>query len=140
MIRKATLNDLESIYQLLNHLEQSTLSRTAFEQIFEKNITDESVFYFVHEFGNHIIGFVSLHIQHLLHHTGKVGEIQELVVKDEWQGKSIGKNLLLIVKETAKAQGCVNLEVTCHQKRLKAHQFYEKVGMKKTHYKFVMNL
>ncbi len=140
MIRTATQTDLESIYQLLNHLEQNTLSRAAFEPIFMKNIADENVFYYVHEFGNHIIGFVSLHIQHLLHHTGKVGEIHELVVKDEWQGKNVGKNLLQTVKEIAKTQGCVNLEVTCNQKRLKAHQFYEKIGMKKSHYKFVLSL
>lgn len=140
MTRKVQQTDIDAIYQLLIHLEQHEISKEKFEQVFAKNMADNSIFYFVEEFGNQIIGFISLHIQYLLHHAGKVGEIQELVVRENWEGKGTGKKLFNAVKEIALQEQCVNLEVTCNQKRTRTHLFYEKQGMKKSHFKFVMEL
>ncbi len=51
--------------------------KNAFDMTFGKNLTSKSVFYWVIENNESVIGFVSLHIQELLHHQKKVAEVQE---------------------------------------------------------------
>jgi PhnO protein len=140
MIRQANAQDLKAIFDLLVYLEQTEVPKVDFEVAYMKNLADEHIFYFVKELDNQILGFISLHIQYLLHHTGKVGEVQELVVNPIYQGQGIGEELFSKVCEVAKYYDCVNLEVTCNQKRIAAHEFYQKRGMKQTHYKFVLPL
>ena len=40
----------------------------------------------------------------------------------------------------AKEEGCARLEVDSNQKRVDAHRFYEREGMRKTHFKLVKSL
>lgn len=62
-----------------------------------------------------IVGFVSLHIQELLHHAERIGEIQELIVSEKERGIGIGKKLFEKTKEVCQQEGAVQLEVCCNQ-------------------------
>ena len=35
---------------------------------------------------------------------------------------------------------CINIEVCCNRMREKSHAFYEKLGMKKSHFKFTLQV
>ena len=76
-----------------------------------------------------ICGFVSVHIQKLLHHTAPIAEIQELVVDEKCRGQGVGKLLFGKAKEIAAKAGCPQLECACNQRRTASHAFYKKQGM-----------
>jgi PhnO protein len=137
LLRRATAQDTAAIRLLLEELEEQVYPAAIFNDFFAKNLAREGVFYWLVEMGGQAVGFISLHIQPLLHHLGLVAEIQELIITAAHQGKGLGQLLLGAARAEARAQGCVNLEVTCNQKRQAAHRFYEANGLRPTHLKFV---
>lgn len=135
-IRKATLVDKEGIYRLMIELEEEELDKKAFSEIYKSNIANPQVVYLVYEEEERLLGFISIHIQKLLHHVATIAEVQELIVNESLRGKGIGRRLFDEAKNVAKANGCLQLEVCCNQKRKASHLFYEAQGMKNSHYKF----
>ena len=136
----ATIENSQDVYYLLCELEHAELDKALFEEIFRKNIVNSDIHYLLAIDNENVIGFASLHIQHLLHHVSKVAEIQEIVVSKYYQGQGIGKMLFNRLKEIAVENKCVLLEVCCNQIREKSHEFYLKQNMKNSHYKFTLNL
>ena len=69
-------------------------------------------------YDNMLIGFCALHI-----HTSYLAEIRSLIVKEEFRGKSVGKNLILQALDEAKELGLQRvLSLTYKQ------SFFEKLG------------
>jgi len=139
-IRKASAEDMEAVYGLLCELEEAPVPFGDFREIYLSNLGVPSVFYFVCENEDAVIAFASLHIQRLLHHCARVAEIQEIIVKSEYQGSGIGRGLFQALEAMARQAGCALLEVCCNRMRKRAHGFYERCGMTGTHYKFTVKL
>lgn len=139
-LREATFNDKEQIYNLIVALEEINIDTNCFIDIYTANLLNPFVFYFVYEKNNVILGFISVHIQKLLHHTGIIAEIQELIVDEAARGYGVGQNLFQKAKEVSIENGCRQLEVCCNQKRLLSHSFYQSQGMTNSHYKFCLKL
>ncbi len=151
IIRNASEADIWSIYELICELEDANFDKNQFELIFNANMQNKDIFYYVAEMAINlsksntestsinkneaIVGFGSLFIQTPLHHISKIGEIQELVVNNGMQGIGIGKKLLLQLENTAINEGCSQVELSSNQKRIHAHRFYEREGYLKTHFK-----
>lgn len=136
-IRPAEWTDAPVVYAFLCELEETTLDQIQFRAVFRHNLTDPTVHYLVAEWAGEVVGFVSCHIQYLLHHTGKVAEIQELFVRPDHRNARIGSHLIDAVTALAAREGCVNLEVTTNQRRADAIRFYERAAFRRSHYKFV---
>lgn len=126
----------QAVYELLCELEGQILDRDGFFWAYEANLWDENICYFLALQGERPVGFASLHVQRLLHHLAPVGEIQEIIVTRECQGHGVGRALFEQALEAAKERSCAQLEVSCRQTRRESHAFYEKMGMKNTHFKF----
>ena len=141
VFRYAIKNDLKKIYTLICELEKSILNFEDFNRAYIDNLQDKNIYYMVAEDEEkEIVGFISLHIQKLLHHVGNIGEIQELIVLDKARRVGIGKELLKQAKKLAIEKGCIQLEVCCNTKREESHLFYISQKLKKTHYKFTYDL
>lgn len=95
------------------------------------------VHYLVAEQLGTVVGFVSCHVQALLHHVGKVGEIQELFVRADYRNQHIGQQLVAALTRLAVQENFVNLEVTTNQKRADTIRFYERELFQRTHFKLV---
>lgn len=139
-VRKALENDFDRIYDLICELEGQKMNYDAYKGAYKMNINSLGVHYLVIESEGSILGFGSLHIQHLLHHVGKVGEIQELIISTNFQSQGLGAKLIDAFREIARQKHCVLLEVSCSVDKEDAHRFYEKNHFVKTHYKFTMEL
>jgi PhnO protein len=139
-LRSAIEDDLKDIYNLICDLEECNIDFHDFSQIYIDNITDKDIHYIVAEDMGRLIGFISLHIQKLLHHTGRISEIQELIVTDNYRGLGVGKVLFEEAKRISIEMECLQLEVCCNSKREKSHMFYLSQNMKQTHYKFTDDL
>lgn len=131
---------LDDVYKLVCVLEGKELDRTAFDRIYMTNLDNHDIYYYVAEDDSGIIGFASLHIQLLLHHTSKVGELQEIIVAGNKRGEGVGKALFDEIKKMAVQNGCSLLEVCCNKKRVESHGFYISQGMDNSHFKFTLEL
>ncbi len=128
------------IYKFLCALEELTLDQTAFKRVFHHNLADPNVYYLLAERAGNVLGFISCHVQYLLHHVGKVGEIQELFVRPDARNQQIGKRLVDALVELAVQEGFINLEVTTNQKRSDTIRFYERESFQRTHFKLVKSI
>ncbi len=140
-IRSAEKKDMLTVYEQICELEEISFDINVFQNIFYNNIIDKNKLYFLAE--NQIgdsLGFISCHIQYLLHHCGKVAEIQELFVKQEYRNKGIGAKLISHIEILLKELDCVSLEVTAQNKRIQTHLFYIKSEFTQSHLKFTKNL
>lgn len=77
-IRCATQHDLEDVYRLICDLEGEPLNPIHFAQNYEANLADSNIHYLVTCEGDKVIGFLSMHVQAILHHERLTCEIQEL--------------------------------------------------------------
>ncbi len=139
-IRKVTSNDLESIYLLICELEDQQMDGETFENIFIKNINDPDIYYLVAEINNRIVGFLSLHVQHILHHSKPTCELQELNIKSELRGSGIGALLVNEAERIAKELNLEEIELTTKIHRERAQSFYRNLGYTHTHHKFVKKI
>lgn len=94
----------------------------------------------VSEEDGEVTGFLSCHGQTLLHHMGKVFEIQELVVKESRRNMKIGELLVRAAEERIVQSGHRFIEVATNIRREAAHRFYDKCGYGRTHFKFTKEL
>lgn len=140
-IRKVEQKDMITIYEQICLLEDTKFDIAEFEKIFYQNLEDKNILYYLGETTNGIVlGFISCHIQNLLHHCGKVAEIQELFVKDAYRGQGIGAQMVKFVEGALLVLNCLSLEVTAQNKRIQTHEFYKKMGFEHTHLKFTKNI
>ncbi|MEZ0484835.1 GNAT family N-acetyltransferase [Fibrella aquatica] len=139
-LRPARQSDLAFFYDCLCDLEETILNYAAFESIFLDHLNNPAIRYVVALADNVPVGFVDCHVQQLLHHAGPVAEIQEMYVVPDWRSKGIGQLLIEHVTALARDEGWLSLEVTSNQRRIRTHQFYERMGFMNTHVKLVMPL
>ena len=140
-IRAAGENDASAVYHFICLLEETLFDKAAFERIFKSNIYNKDIYYLVAETeGGRVAAFISCHTQNLLHHCGKVAEIQELFVAEEYRSLGVGRLLVNALEEKLRAASCCSFEVTAQNKRLQTHAFYEKAGFESTHKKFVKQI
>jgi len=84
---------------------------------------------FVAVLDNKIVGSTTMIIEpKFIHDGGKVGHIEDVVVAKEYQGKDIGKKLVLSLLEYAKKNHCYKTLLDCTED---VKPFYEKIGFKK---------
>ena len=139
-IRNCTTDDLHYVYEIINALEGENPGIEEFTEIFSTNLNDKNIFYIVAETDEKIVGFASIHIQMILHHTGKVAELMEMFVEPEYRNSGIGEAMFWNLKDTAEACGCRYFEVSSNIVRDKTKIFLENRGVQLTHYKFTERL
>ncbi len=136
-IRPASPTDGPTVYDFLCDLENQPLDRSVFDAIFARNLATPTVYYRVAEQAGEVIGFISCHVQYILHHTGLVGEIQELYVRPDYRNLRIGRQLVAALEAELAPVGLASLEVTTNQQRADAIRFYESLAFRPTHVKLV---
>ncbi len=136
-IREASIKDFTVVYQFICELQGKSFDKEVMGILYNENISNTNFIYLVACEGNVTIGYVSCHIQNLLHHAGKVGEIQEMFVLSKYRNTGVGKLLMDDLKKRAKEKGALQLEVTTMVIREKAIQFYIREDFQDSHKKLV---
>lgn len=137
IVRHALLTDAPVVCGFIADLEETTLDPNRFASIFRLNLANPMIHYLVAERNQSVIGFLSCHTYYPLHHSSKVGEIQELYVRPDCRNQQVGHLLLNALTELAEYKRVTQLEVTTNQKRADAIRFYERELFQCTHYKLV---
>lgn len=140
IIRRANISDLDYIYKVICELENEKFDSGSFRSIYEKNIANPENVYLVLFKDKESIGYISLHIQSLLHHCGLIGEIQEFFIDKEYRNKGLGKMLINGIEKEAKSRKLKAIEVTSNKKRMENVNIYQSLGYSLTHNKFTKDL
>ena len=140
LIREAIPQDFPVIYNFVNELEGEVFDKEKQRLLFDINIQQAHYCYRVAVVNGEVVGYISCHTQVLLHHGGRVGEIQELFVDADKRGYGVGKLLVNEVKMWAHKNEVLQLEVTANNMRHQTHQFYTRQGFVHTHKKFVLGI
>ncbi len=139
-IRKCVREDAEHVFRFICQLEGENPDRNDFDNVFLSNLEKPDIIYILGEIDSKIIGFASMHMQQLLHHTGKVAEIQELFIDSLYRNSGYGEQLLLHLRDCAENEGCRHFEASCNIVRDKTYNFFASRGMQPTHHKFTERL
>lgn len=137
-IRKVKAKDLDFIYNSICELENEELNSEVFTTIFNENIANPNNLYLIAENENEGVGFISFHTQNLLHHCGRVGEIQEFFINENHRGKGIGRQLIEKIMQYAVENKLKSIEVTTNRRRVENVLIYENLGFKLSHNKFTI--
>jgi len=137
-IKKVKTQDLDFVYKSICELENEELDFEVFAAIFNENIANPNNLYLVAENENQGLGFISFHTQNLLHHCGRVGEIQEFFINENHRGKGIGKQLVEKILQYAEENKLKSIEVTTNKRRVENVMIYENLGFTLSHNKFTI--
>lgn len=140
IIREANSNDYESVYSLICDLEGQQMDKESFKTIYSKNLSDPNIYYLVADKDNSVVGFISLHVQHILHHTKPTCELQELIINPSLRSSGIGGLLMKEVEKIAQKLNLEEIELTTKIHRERAQAFYRNLGYIHTHNKYVKKL
>lgn len=139
-IRRATINDVDSVYRLICDLENQKIDRVAFASTYKFNLNSNETIYLVTEINGCVVGFLSIHVQHILHHSKPTCELQELNVFKEYRSMGFGAALMQEAERIARNLGLEEIELTTKVFRKRAQEFYTRLGYENTHLKFVKKL
>lgn len=141
MFRKASIDDCMTVYQLICDMEAETLHYFRFQEIFKKQLNDDTRYEcIVCEENETVIGILNLRYEEQLHHAENIAEVMEFVVASEYRNKGIGRKMFAYACEQAIKNGCIQIEVASNLLRRDAHRFYLREGMENLHYKFSKRL
>ena len=137
-IRAVRQIDYYIVHTLINSLANFLFDIKKFKKIYTRNLKSNSIIYRVAWYNKIPIGFISCHIQNLLHHNSAVGEIQEMFVVDVYRNQGVGKLMIAHIKSELTKRNVHQLEVVSNRKRKGTHQFYLHQKFKWTSKKFVL--
>ncbi len=145
LIRKATKSDLPAIRRLLAELisamdDTECIDMRITLRTWERLLKDAGSHFLVATVQGTPVGFIHFTVRQTVLHRSPSALIDELVVTKEYQGKGIGKQLVLATIKRCKQLGCCEVEVSTEQTNVKAREFYRKCGFNKTEVLFEVDL
>lgn len=145
LVRKGRKSDLPAIQRLLAELvdvmddTECIDIRTALKTC-QRLLNDARSHFLVADTKGTPVGFIHFTIRQTVLHRSPSATIDELIVTKEYQGKGVGKQLMLATIEKCKRLRCCEVEVSTEQTNVKARQFYKKCGFDKTEILFEVDL
>ena len=138
-IRIATIEDLKTIQELNNSLFELEKENYDSTLVRDWPLTEEGKEYFSDLINNHYVIVATINDEIVGYLAGSInekgsyeeiqyGEINNMLVKDEYRGYRVGKHLINSFKEYCKNNNIENLKVTASFKNKKAIDFYLRNG------------
>jgi GNAT superfamily N-acetyltransferase len=145
LIREATESDLPAIGKLLEDLTDAMYNTEGIDI----GIALKTCQHLLHDAGSRFliaamegtpVGFIYFTVRQTILHRGPSALIDELVVAKEYQGRGVGKQLVLVAIEECKQLGCCEVEVSTEKTNIKARKFYKKCGLEERGMLFEVDL
>ena len=140
-IRSCTPDDFTSVFNLFGQLWPSLeLDYHALYAVYERALSSVTQHLIVGVVEDRIVGFCSLSLKNNFWKAGCIGNVDELVVDENYRGQGIGKKLMNRIEEIAISKHCKQIELDSAFHRNEAHHFYENIGFKSRAYLFTKPL
>lgn len=139
--RKATINDLPKIVKLLLNDELGQIRENNQSELDQRYIdafhridADSNQYLMVVEDNNEIIGTCHLTIIPSLTFIGSTRmQIEAVRVAEKYRGQKIGEWMIQNAISYGKSRGATIIQLTTNKRRLKAKNFYTKLGFEASH-------
>ena len=139
--RDAVPDDLPAIVELLADDElgklredPSNVRLAAYREAFEEIVGDPNHTILVGESGSDVSAVLQLsYIPHLTYEGGWRAQIEGVRVARALRGSGVGRALVELAIERARARGCHLVQLTTDRRRPEALRFYERLGFLATH-------
>ena len=139
-IRKIKLEDLDSVFELLDELYENKIEYSKFTQKYKESLEDNSFYGIVAIENNKVVGVLISRIINRLAKKKNILFIDDLIVNEKCRNIGIGKLLIQTATAYAISKDCGALELTSMIQNINAHRFYENNGFEKRQYKFKKSL
>ena len=148
IIEKAKLKNLKDLIYLLfdddlgkNRENMSERSYNNYKRSFMKILNDSNNEIFIMILKDQIIGMMQLTFIPGLSMEGMTRcQIESVRIKKDYRNKGYGSDLIRKGIEIAKLNKCELIQLTSNKKRLKAINFYKKLGFLSTHKSFKLDI
>ena len=148
IFRPATADDLPAIVALLDDDEQSKGREDAslpldprYLAAFEAIERDPNQMQIVAELDGAVVGTMQLSfLPGIAFRGGWRGQIEAVRVASDLRSRGIGQQMIEWAVERCRERGCHMAQLTSKATRLDAHRFYERIGWKKSHAGFKLQL
>src|SRR5258708_25828355 len=125
MIRLATAADASGISRLLTQLEYPGTESFIASRL-TAMLADSAETLLVWAEGDELLAFLSLHFIPQIALNGDIARISYFAVDESARSRGIGQQLEAEATRLARERGCALLEVHCHTRRTRAHEFYHR--------------
>ncbi len=143
-IRKAIKDDIPEILSLYQQPEMddgNTINKQQAEIIFDKIATYPNYHFYIAEQQGKTLGVFGLLIMDNLGHQGSPsGIVEGVCVAEDWQGQSIGQQMMLAAQEYCRKASCYKMSLSSNSRRKDAHRFYENLGFTRHGVSFYINI
>ncbi|CAN5810581.1 GNAT family N-acetyltransferase [soil metagenome] len=143
-IREASAADLPAILELYAQPDMDggkRLSVAEAEVLFSRLQSYPSYKMYAAVADDRIVGVFSLLIMDKLAHLGTPsGIVEDVVVRQDLQGRGIGRKMMVFARDRCQEAGAYKLVLSSNRRREDAHRFYESLGFRKHGFSFVVEV
>lgn len=119
------LSDLPSIVPLAEQLGYKCSHESLIERF--NQFDQEGSALFIGEVSHAVMAFMQVQ-ENLTLMSGKLAELNAVVVDEQFRGKGYGKQMMKMAEEWVKARGLPKLRLGSRSSRTESHEFYKKYG------------
>lgn len=123
-IRLVERHDMEQVINMLQDISKYMPPQEALDGIWKEFSRQENVISIVVEIDGNVLGYGSLVIESKIR-GGKLGHIEDIVVKKRYRSQGIGLLILKELQHIASERGCYKVALHCQDHNV---PFYEKCG------------
>ena len=131
LIRSATVEDKGAIAELLRQLDYEMPAELLARKIELLNAHPDALLLVAEDEGE-VQGFISLHFIPQVALAGDFCRISYFCVGEGARSKGVGNLLEAAAMRAAVARRCDRIEVHCHARRSRAHEFYDRQGFEES--------
>jgi len=136
-IRPASHSDIKDLVELLSELfsieADFTFDAERQRHGLEMMLADtETRCVLAAQAGNHVVGMCSVQIVISTAEGGPAGLVEDMVVRRQWRGRGIGRQLLRRAEAWAREKGIERLQLLADENNFPALAFYQERGWKRT--------
>jgi GNAT superfamily N-acetyltransferase len=82
--------------------------------------------------------FALLIMDNLAHRAAPSGVVEDVAVREDLQGRGIGREMMAAARERCREAGCYKMALSSNLRREAAHAFYESLGFERHGYSFLI--
>ena len=136
-IRKATIDDLVSVYYLAKELATSfEVEYEAFQTSFLKNFESDDAIILISETYSRINGYLLGFSHHAFFVNGKISWVEEIYVDEEYRNRGVGKLLMTEFEKWSREKNCKMVALATRR----AAEFYKAIGFEESAAYYVKKL
>jgi GNAT superfamily N-acetyltransferase len=146
-VREATSADYDKLLALLDDLDESMYGgrshgrESELRALFDAILGDPDQQLFVAEEGGDLVGSAHLLVlRHFGRSLPRSAVVEGVVVATTHRRAGVGAALMRALAEAAREAGCYKLALTSNLARGGAHRFYSRLGWKRSHFGYSIEL